>query len=59
MENSEAGESGTGEIETEENHRFEDCNETFRITPISHVKVTNFNYEHSSTTSFYHLYTPW
>ena len=58
MENTEAEESDTEENETEESDCFEECNEMLRIAPISHVKVTNFNYEHRSDTSFYCLYTP-
>ena len=49
--------SGTKENEREESDRFKECNKMLRSTPISHVKVTIFNYEHPPTTSFYHLYT--
>ena len=45
------------ENETEEIDRFEDCNEMLQITPISHLKVINFNYEHPPITSFYNLYS--
>ncbi len=38
--------------------RFEHCNEMLQFTPISHLKVSNFNYEHPPTTSFYNFYTP-
>ena len=44
VESSEVVESETEEIEMEESDHFED------------LKVTNFNYEHPPTTSFYHLY---
>lgn len=42
MEDNEAKESGIEESETEESDRFENFNEMLQITPISNVKVANF-----------------
>lgn len=42
MEDNEAKESGIEENETEESDRFEKFNEMLQITPISNVKVANF-----------------
>lgn len=46
MEDSDVGESGTRENDTEESDHFEDCNYMFEITPILSVKVSNFDYKH-------------
>lgn len=42
MEDNEAKESGIEENETEESDRFENFNEMLQITPISNVKMANF-----------------
>ena len=58
QEDSEADKDGTKENQRDETDPFEDYHKVLQSTPISHVKVTTFNYEHPPTTSFYYLYTP-